>query len=71
MSILYLINLKAFFLNLCTYTSWSICFIQFFLIIEWSFQVRGDQLRDSLEVTALKPCVLRIVEGQFWTSFLF
>eukprot|EP00250_Pteridium_aquilinum_P021343 c25094_g1_i1 orf=761-6940(-) len=33
--------------------------------ISFSHEVRGDKLRDSLEVAILKPCVLRIVEDEY------
>ncbi|MCO5552322.1 hypothetical protein L7F22_005833 [Adiantum nelumboides] len=33
--------------------------------ISFSHEVRGDKLRDSLEVAILKPCVLRIVEEEY------
>ncbi|MCO5611354.1 hypothetical protein L7F22_065607 [Adiantum nelumboides] len=32
---------------------------------KFSHEVRGDNLRDSLEVAVLKPCVIRIVEGEY------
>ncbi|KAI5063540.1 hypothetical protein GOP47_0022087 [Adiantum capillus-veneris] len=31
----------------------------------FSHEVRGDNLRDSLEVAVLKPCVIKIVEGEY------
>ncbi|KAI5077264.1 hypothetical protein GOP47_0007088 [Adiantum capillus-veneris] len=33
--------------------------------LSFSHEVRGDKLRDSLEVAILKPCVLRIVEEDY------
>lgn len=31
-------------------------------------QIRGDKLPDTLEISALRPCVLDMVEGESWAS---